>query len=934
MGVRRARPAANRQSPRTPGVSGVLSSLRGRDAECAQLRETLAAARGGRPQVLVLRGEAGIGKTALLDYLAESAPDFHVIRAAGVESDMELAFAGLQQLCAPAADGIDLLPEPQREALAIAFGMSSGSAPDRFLVGLAVLGLLAGIAARQPVLCLIDDAQWLDRVSAQTLGFVARRLRAEPIALVCALREPVDGLTGLPKLMLRGLADSDARAVLESALPGRIDPQVADRIVAETHGNPLALLELPRGLSAAELAGGYYRPDVVPVAGQIERHYLARVHGLPDDAQRLLLLAAAEPVGDAALLLRAAGELGLAVAALAPAEQAGLIEVGARVRFRHPLVRSAIYRAASLEGRRDAHRALAQATDPAHDPDRRAWHRAHAAAGPEESVAAELECSADRAALRGGTAAAAAFLARATELTPDPLRRGSRALGAAEAKLAVAEIDAAAALLGAAELAPLDELQRARLFRMRAQLGFTRGRGSGHAATILDSVHQFFSAASHLESIDAVMAQETLLEAVSAAMYAGRAFGAQVRHHTAAALAAGVRTAPNRPADLLLLALTTRISAGCQAGLEPMRAAIAALTPNTWSWQAFPIGYEAAVHDVWDDEAWYRIAGDAVRVATDTGALAMLPIALTTRAGVHVQAGEFAAARALIADADALTAAVGQAPVRYHALALAAWTGEEAEARVLIDAAARSGAARGEGRITALIGYASAVLYNGLGRYQSACEGLRRVLEYEDLGLYGWNLAELVEAGARGGEQPLAAEALAQLAERATVSGTDWGLGVLARSRALLCDSATAEDHYVEAVERLGRTRIAVDLARAHLVYGEWLRREKRRGDARTQLRTAHEMFTGFGAQAFAQRSRRELQAIGDKVGTRTAAGGDVMTPQEQQIAELAGAGLTNVEIGAQLFISAHTVEWHLRKVFAKLGIRSRRELRDTAAGR
>lgn len=912
-------------------MSGVLTYLRGRDAECEQLRETLATARGGRSQVLVLRGEAGIGKTALLDYLAEAAPEFQVIRAAGVESDMELAFAGLQQLCAPVADGIDLLPEPQRAALAIAFGMSSGSAPDRFLVGLAVLGLLAGVAARRPVLCLIDDAQWLDRVSAQTLGFVARRVRAEPIALVCALREPVDGLTGLPKLMLRGLADADARAVLESALPGRIDPQVADRIVAETHGNPLALLELPRGLSAAELAGGYYRPDVVPVAGQIERHYLARVHALPDAAQRLLLLAAAEPVGDAALLLRAAGESGLAAAAIAPAEEAGLIEVGARVRFRHPLVRSAIYRAANLEDRRDAHRALAQATDPAHDPDRRAWHRAHAAPGPDESVAAELERSADRAALRGGTAAAAAFLARATELTPDPLRRGSRALDAAEAKRAVAEMDAAAALLGTAELAPLDELQRARLARMRAQLAFTRGRGSGHTSTVLDSVHQLFSAASRLESIDAAMAQETLLEAVSAAMYAGRAFGAQVRQHTAAALAAGVRT--NRPADLLL-ALTTRISAGCQAGLEPLRAAIAALTPNTWSWQAFPIGYEAAVHDVWDDQAWYRIANDAVRVATDTGALAMLPIALTTRAGVHVQAGEFAAARALIADADALSAAAGQTPVRYHALALAAWTGEEAAATALIDAAARSGAARGEGRIIALIGYASAVLYNGLGRYQSACEALRRVLEYEDLGLYGWNLAELVEAGVRGGELTLATEALAQLAERATVSGTDWGLGVLARSRALTCQGLFAEDHYREAVERLGRTRMAVDLARAHLVYGEWLRREKRRTDARTHLRTAHEMFAGFGAQAFAQRSRRELQALGEKITSPTSAGGDVMTPQERQIAELAGAGLTNVEIGAQLFISAHTVEWHLRKVFAKLGIRSRRQLRDTALGR
>ncbi|MGV0625270.1 AAA family ATPase [Mycolicibacter minnesotensis] len=924
---------SRRKDPRTPGVSGVFASLRGRDAEFGQLRELLEGAQAGVSQVLVLRGEAGIGKSALLDYLAESAPDFEVIRAVGAESDMELPFAGLQQLCAPLTDQMDQLPAPQRAALAVAFGMSTGPAPDRFLVGLAVLGLLAATAGRRPLLCLIDDAQWLDRVSAQTLGFVARRLLAEPIALVCALREPVEGLTGLPKLTLRGLADTDALALLESALPGRIDPQVADRIVAETHGNPLALLELPRGLSVAELAGGYYRPDVVPVAGQIERHYLALVRGLPDDTQRLLLIAAAEPVGDVTLLVGAAHRLGLAAAVMAPAEQAGLIEVGARVRFRHPLVRSAIYRAAPLEDRRDVHRALAEVTDPAHDPDRRAWHRAHAAAGADESVAVELENSAGRAAQRGGTAAAAAFLARAAELTPDPVRRGSRALDAADAKRAVAELDAAGELLDIAELAPLDELQRARLARLRAQLAFTRGRG-GQASTMLESVHQFFRAASYLESLDPEMAQETLLDAVSAAMYAGRDFGDRVRTHTAAALAAASQRTVNRPADLLLRGLTTRISAGCRAGLVPLRAAVSALTPETWSWQAFPIGYEAAVHDLWDDESWFRIATQAVRVATETGSLGMLPTALATRAGVHVQAGELTAARALIADADALSAAAGQTPVRYHALILAAWTGQEAEATALIDATGRSGAERGEGRIIALIGYAAAVLYNGLGRYRSACDALCRADGYEDLGLYGWNLAERVEASVRAGEPSRAAEALAQLQERTTVNGTDWGLGVLARSRALLYDGVLAQDHYIEALDRLGRTRMAVDLARTHLLYGEWLRRQKRRGDARGQLRKAHEMFTCFGARAFAARSRRELQAIGDRTGSRAVAGAGPMTPQEQQIAELAGAGLTNSEIGAQLFLSAHTVEWHLRKVFAKLGIHSRRQLREQRADR
>ncbi|RRR44761.1 helix-turn-helix transcriptional regulator [Mycolicibacter terrae] len=908
----------------------VTGRLIGRAQECAQLRQLLERTRAGDPQVLIVRGEPGIGKTALLDYLADSATGFQVIGTAGVESDMELAFAGLQQLCAPVLDCAAELPEPQRAALQTAFGLSSGPAPDRFLVGLAVLGLLAGAAVERPVLCLVDDAQWLDQVTAQTLGFVARRLAAGPVALVFALREPVDGLTGLPRLVLRGLGDADARALLASAVAGRIDTQVRDRIVAETHGNPLALLELPRGLSSAELAGGYHRPDVQPVAGQIEQHFLARIRSLPGDTQQLLLLAAAEPVGDPTLLLRAAQLLGLPGEALTPAEEAGLLETGARVRFRHPLVRSAVYRAAQHGERRQAHRALAEATDPAHDPDRRAWHGAHAAAAPDESVAAELEHSAGRAQLRGGTAAAAAFLSRATELTPDAALRGARALDAAEAMRAAAELDAADALLDTAEMAPLDDLQRARVARIRAVLAFTRGRGTGDAPALTQSVHKLFDAATQLADLDGPMAQDAMLEAVSAAMYAGREFGPGMRTDIATMLTAQPLATPHRPTGLLLHGLATRIAAGYTAGLAPMRAAIAAITPETWSWQAFPVAHEAVVHDLWDDESWHRIATDAVRVATGTGALAALPTALTTRAGVHVQAGEFASARALLAEARSLSAAAGQTPVRYHELALAAWAGDEAQATVLIEAATRDGAARGEGRISALVGYATAVLHLGLGHYPVACAALRRACEYEDLGLYGWNLVELVEAAVRAGEHAVALDALAQLEERTSAAGTDLALGVLARSRALVSQGSAAEDCYREALERLAGVRMAVQLPRTQLVYGEWLRRENRRSDARAQLRTAHAVFSRMGAQAFAERSRRELQATGEKAGKRPTGPGDALTPQEQQIAELAGAGLTNTEIGAQLFISAHTVEWHLRKVFAKLGIRSRRQLRDT----
>ncbi|WP_131823521.1 helix-turn-helix transcriptional regulator, partial [Mycobacterium talmoniae] len=519
------------------------------------------------------------------------------------------------------------------------------------------------------------------------------------------------------------------------------------------------------------------------------------------------------------------------------------------------------------------------------------------------------------------------------ELTPDAAVRGARALDAAEANRAAAELETAGELLATADLAPLNDLQRARLARTRAQLAFTRGRSTGQAPALIESVHQFFGAAASLESLAPAMAQETLLEAVSAAMYAGRLFGTGVRDHVAAALAAGPDADPSRPTDLLLRGLTTRISAGCAAGVAPLRTAVAAITPETWSWQAFPIAHEAAVHDLWDDESWHRIATAAVRVATDTGALAMLPMALTTRAGVHVQAGEFASARALIADAGAISAAAGHTPVRYHELALAAWAGDEAEATVLVEAAVRDGAARGEGRVTALAGYATGVLHNGRGHYPVALDALRRACEYEDLGLYGWNLVELVEAATRSGDHSTAADAVAQLEERTAAAGTDWALGVRARCRALLSDGNDAEAGYVEAIERLGRTRIVVQLARTHLLYGEWLRREHRRADARVQLRTAHEAFTRIGAQAFAERTRRELQATGEKTGKRPSSAGDALTPQERQIAELAGAGLTNVEIGAQLFISAHTVEWHLRKVFAKLAIRSRRELRTASLG-
>jgi DNA-binding CsgD family transcriptional regulator len=900
--------------------------LRGRSAERVQLDRLLEAIHAGQSAVLVLRGEAGIGKTALLDYTAERAEGCRVLRAVGVESEMELPFAGLHQLCAPLLDRLEWLPPPQREALGIAFGLSSGTRPDRFLVGLALLSLLSDAADQEPLLCLLDDAQWLDQSSAQVLAFVARRLQAEPIGLLFAERESGEfgELGRLPELRLDGLSDADARDLLASVITVPLDDRVRERLVAETHGNPLALLELPHGLSPADLAGGFALTAALPLPSRIEESFRQRVERLPADSQGLLLVAAAEPTGDPTLLWRAADQLGVAPEAAGPAEAAGMITLGAPVTFRHPLLRSAIYRAASAEERRSVHRALAAATDPALDPDRRAWHLADATLAPDEDVASELERSAERARARGGLAAAAAFLERAARLTPEPARRAERDLTAAQTKHDAGAPDGALALLAAAEEGPLNELQHGRLERLRAQLAFALRRGS-------DAPPLLLSAAQGLEPLDAMLARETYLEAIAATIFAGRlSSGPGVLEVAEAASAAPPAPEPPRTIDLLLDGLATRFTDGYAAGVPALRRALDAVSEDDghteddirWLWLACRIA-----PDLWEDEAWHELATRQLRLARDAGALTVLPLAATYRAGVHVHAGEFAAAAALIEEADAITAATGNAPLMYTSLVLAAWRGQEAQAVELIEASREDATRRGEGRAVTLAEYATAVLYSGLGRYQAALAAAQRACEHDDLGLFAWALIELVEAAARSREPELAADALEQLSERTRLSGTDWALGVEARSRALLSNGRAAEDFYLEATERLGRCRIRVHLARTQLLYGEWLRRENRRIDARETLRAAHEMFSAMGAEAFAERAARELLATGEKARKRTADTRGQLTAQETQIAELARDGHSNPEIGAQLFISPRTVEYHLHKVFTKLEIGSRNEL-------
>jgi DNA-binding CsgD family transcriptional regulator len=926
-------------------LRGRARVLRGRRSECGTLDRLIEAVRTGTSRVLAVRGEPGMGKTALLDYLAGHAPGCRVVRAAGVETEMEFAFAGLHQLCAPMVDHLGRLPVPQREALRTAFGISAGPAPSRFFIGLAVLGLLAEVAEKRPLVCVVDDEQWLDRASAQVLGFVARRLAAEPVGLVFAARDPGQELAGLPQLTVNGLPERDARALLESVPTGPLDAHVRDRIIAETRGNPLALLELPWGLTPEQLAGGFGLPSGGPLSGRIEQGFRGQLGALPAPTRRLLLLAAADPSGDSALVWRAAEQLGIPAQAATPAVEARLVEFGARVRFRHPLVRSAAYRSASLPDRQEVHGALAEATDAKLDPDRRAWHRAQAAPGPDEQVAAELERSAGRAQRRGGLAAAAAFGERAALLTPDPARRAQRMLTAARAKHHEGALDAALGLLTAAGAGPPDPLRVAQAEHLRGQIAFDQLSGTAAPRLLL-------SAARLLDRLNAGLAREAHLEALVAAMWAGD-LGSPggVRRAAQAALAAPPAPDPPRAADVLLDGLALRFTQGYAAAVPALTRALELLLAldssrgeaSRWLWLVGVRGPTGLIAmELWDFESWHALTAGQVQAARDTGAFVQLQFALNLLAGAHLLAGELATAAELLDEDRLIADATGNPPVAVNTMLLAAWRGQEREAAEVIETTVQAATARGVGgRLVDLADYASSLLYNGLGRHDAARDTARRAFDRDQLGLGPFIVPELAEAASRTGDQALVQAALAWLSERTRVTPTQWALGIQARLQALLSEGQAADQLYRESIDRLGRTRVRTELARAHLLYGEWLRRQNRRADAREPLRAAYEMLEAMGAEAFAERARRELLATGETVRKRAAhatgppAGqaGSALTTQEAQVARLACAGLSNPEISTRLFISPRTVQYHLRKVFAKLGISSRGQLHRVLPG-
>jgi DNA-binding CsgD family transcriptional regulator len=918
----------------TPEIAGVANgrSLVNRVDETAALHALLDAVRLGMSGTLVLRGEAGIGKTALLERAVASASDFRVVRALGIESEMELGFAGLHQLVGPFLPQLDRLPSPQHDALASAFGLMAGRPRDRFQVGLATLTLLADAASEQPLLCVVDDTQWLDLESAEVLAFVARRLVADRIALLFAVREPAERrvpLSGLPELHIGGLLAEDVRSLLATIVAGPLDGQVSERIISETGGNPLAILELTAELTPHQLLSAAQLPAPLPIGSRLQQRFLRQVGDLPADTQTFLLLAAAEALGDPAVVWRAARQLGLDRNAVAAAEAKRLLVVGPRIAFRHPLIRSAIYHGALPAERRRMHEALAAANDAITDPDRRAWHRSAAAVAPDEDVAAELSEAGERAQQRGGYTSSAAFFARAAELTPDPGRRAQRRLAAAQGSLMAGAPDRAQALLDEAIPELKDPLQHAVARSLDGGVRVALGQGGQTPSLLLE-------AARSMGPLDVTLARRTLLGALEGAVYIHPATtGPILREIAGEAMALPrPRETPASPADFLLDGYAALIVTGYPSGAPLLRQAIQPMTNGELDatdglrWLGL---VSLAAQSLFDDAASHTLATRWVQLAREHAALTILPIALAYLGGAELAAGRLKECEALAEQSLEISAATGNpgmlgASSRGNSYLLA-WRGQEAEARPRAAAHLAYALERGQTGIVYFAQYALMVLELGLGRYQAALENALPIYEDDPPAAGSWVLPNLVEAAARSGRDSAARDALNRLSERARASGTPLALGLLARSRALLAVEAEAASLYEESIDHLGRSSAKPELARSHLLFGEWLRRKGRRRDARDRLRTAHDMFASMGIEAFGERARVELLATGERARKRTVDTQDHLTPQERQIARLVRDGARNQEIAAQLFISPSTVQYHLVKVFRKLDVTSRTQL-------
>ena len=923
MLLKRPRKGGLTSPAQTPFVARPPATRRfvNRETELEAVEGLLAAARGGSSAVLVLRGVPGVGKTMLLEHAIGRASGLRVGRVGGVDSEFDLPYAALHQLLAPFLEEIEALPGPQRDSLASTLGLIEVERSDRFLTALGVLTLLSNAAQDTGLLCAVDDAEWLDEASAQVLSFLARRLVSEGIAMLFtfgAAHPTSVALAPFRELNFEGLSQVASRELLDRKVEGTLDSGVRDRLVIEAEGNPLALIELAQLLTAEQLAGLAPLPKALPLGDRLEQGLMRNVRGLSSDARSILVLVATERSGDPGLLRRAADGLGLSQTAIDDAES--VLRLGAQITFRHGFVRSAVYALASETTRRDAHLALAEAMDPDADEDRIAWHRAAASVDADETVAADLEASARKARDRGGQVAAAAVLELAAELTPDPSRRAARLLVAADADLAAGALSKADTLLSQLTPKLLDDEQRAEAQRLRGTLALARG-DKGSSSTLL------IEAARVLAPFDLRKARDTCLDALATAMFAGRLASDRGMREAVECARSMPEPTQTTAADVLLDAFATLVDEGSAAAAPVLRRGVG-LAGESGDLRAIGPAFQAAF-ELWDDEALHTLAQRRVDLARGSGAFVALPNALNQLGAYEVLVGRFDAAEACFEEADEISAATGYAGILGKTgvgpLILAAWRGEDARTRALAEVCSRDGTARGFGTFVGFAQSALGVLELGLGRYHEA------MIAVQDAGLdqilVTRTLPDLVEAAVRCGEEQLATQAAGELAESTTASGTDWALGVLARSQALLVAGREAEGLYREAIGRLQRSRARTQLARARLVYGEWLRRERRRRDAREELRAASQLFESMGALAFADRAQSELAATGERVHRRTPETLELLTPQERRIATLVSEGAPNAEVAAQLFISSRTVEYHLAKIFRKLRISSRSEL-------
>ena len=923
MLLKRPRKGGLTNPAQTPFVARPPATRRfvNRETELEAVEGLLAAARGGSSAVLVLRGGPGVGKTMLLEHAIGRASGLRVGRVGGVDSEFDLPYAALHQLLAPFLEEIEALPGPQRNSLASTLGLIEVERSDRFLTALGVLTLLSNAAQDTGLLCAVDDAEWLDEASAQVLSFLARRLVSEGIAMLFtfgAAHPTSVALVPFRELNFEGLSQVASRELLDREVEGTLDSGVRDRLVIEAEGNPLALIELAQLLTAEQLAGLAPLPKALPLGDRLEQGLMRNVRGLSSDARSILVLVATERSGDPGLLRRAADGLGLSQTAIDDAES--VLRLGAQITFRHGFVRSAVYALASETTRRDAHLALAEAMDPDADEDRIAWHRAAASVDADETVAADLEASARKARDRGGQVAAAAVLELAAELTPDPSRRAARLLVAADADLAAGALSKADTLLSQLTPKLLDDEQRAEAQRLRGTLALARG-DKGSSSTLL------IEAARVLAPFDLRKARDTCLDALATAMFAGRLASDRGMREAVECARSMPEPTQTTAADVLLDAFATLVDEGSAAAAPVLRRGVG-LAGESGDLRAIGPAFQAAF-ELWDDEALHTLAQRRVDLARGSGAFVALPNALNQLGAYEVLVGRFDAAEACFEEADEISAATGYAGILGKTgvgpLILAAWRGEDARTRALAEVCSRDGTARGFGTFVGFAQSALGVLELGLGRYHEA------MIAVQDAGLdqilVTRTLPDLVEAAVRCGEEQLATQAAGELAESTTASGTDWALGVLARSQALLVAGREAEGLYREAIGRLQRSRARTQLARARLVYGEWLRRERRRRDAREELRAASQLFESMGALAFADRAQSELAATGERVHRRTPETLELLTPQERRIATLVSEGAPNAEVAAQLFISSRTVEYHLAKIFRKLRISSRSEL-------